>query len=297
MKKVFLVIVAMAMAISVIRAESTGTVKGEGKLDFSQVNLNKVKAINLTKLTDDNVQYRKPKWSPDNTVIAVSKIKEKGIFLVDLKTKKKTKIENTDESLGDYSWADGGINFRDKNHKTKKVLVSNYKNVLGRIILKGNLVQDSDKIYLKNKNSMQLIAPWGKNPIFLEDGSVQYQIDDNLYVIYDGEKREIYHKYRSGVTRPYSKTEEIVESMVVSENMACSPDGKFIIYADRKDDGYNYTASELKIKEIGTKGNKKIIDVPNLIPDQLDWSFDGRKIIFLDWKSDSIYSVDLDIKK
>ncbi len=59
-----------------------------------------------------------------------------------------------------------------------------------------------------------------------------------------------------------------------------SPDGKWILFMKDKDDGYNYTASDLYVKSEDGKTEVQLTDTANEIEMYGEWSPDGTEIVY-----------------
>jgi hypothetical protein len=258
------------------------------RLNFDQVQLDEITAVNLTRITNDNANYRNLRISLDGKKIAYEKIDQKGIFILDLQAKQESKVNGSEDMLCINSWNMRGISYIKKGDMVVNELVSGYDagSKVEATSLKGKLIEKDNKIFLVENSNTKVIAPWGKNPEVLDDGSIRYEIDKpGIFIVFDGLKRRV--QQREGTPPIFIESPEIT----------CSPEGKFIISAHTIEHHLNIIGSTLEVRKIGDKKVKKIFSNPELIPLFLDWSVDGKKILFVDEKKGQIHTLDINISK
>ncbi|MEM5777501.1 MAG: hypothetical protein QXJ06_03560 [Candidatus Aenigmatarchaeota archaeon] len=257
-------------------------------------------------------------WSPDSDKIAfINRRKIKGrykniiaIAQIDEKDFKKKEEEIIEETTDEIEvplsnvWSIAGDKITYKKGKEKRIIEKRLKdkikpNIKDLNILwlkKKKVIEKDKKIYIQDEKGNEIkIAEYGYNPEIIEDGKVRYQIDENLYVVYDGEKRKVIKKmyFKEG---SQGKTE--IKERFISENITFL-NSKFIIYADIKDDGHVILSSKLKIKDLVENKSYDLINDPKIIPLEPELSEDGRYITFVnEYNGDSeIYIAELYIKK
>ena len=227
------------------------------RLDFEQVKVEEITALNLTKITNDKTFHEELRTSLDGKKISFKRKDQTGFFILDLETKQEKMVRSYEAGF-----------------KVEPTPV------------RGGLLEKDNKILIIDNNGTKVIAPWGKKPEVLKDGNIRYEIDEpRTFIVFDGFKRSVQN--REGSPPIFIESPEIT----------CSPDGVFIVRANTKEDDFNIIGSNLEIRKIGEKKGKKIFDNPKLIPLYPDWSSDGSKIFFIDEKKGQIYSLDIKISK
>jgi hypothetical protein len=258
------------------------------RLNFEQVKLEEIRADNLTRITNNSEKYERPQISLDGKKIAYQKLNNAGVFILDLETKKESKVDGSENMKWGCVWNARGISYFRKGKKIGNALISNYNAELKveSTSLKGKLMERDNTIFVIDNNKTKVIAPWGKNPEVLDDGSVRYEIDEpGTYIIFDGIKRRVQNMMGSP------------SIFFESPDITCSPDGRFVICVNLNEDGHRIISSTLEVRKIGEQKRKRILNDPDLLPKYLDWTFDGKKVIFADDRKGQLYSLDIMVGK
>jgi len=212
-------------------------------------------------------------WSPDSRKIAFRANKF-------IKRRKQTTIKYVDIMTGQVDkTADYGRDFSTPKWITADVLAFIHKEKLKTVSISETALMKPDSnfqqknvplfsnkgIYIgKSNRTLQLLEPL-KGQTF----NVSFSPDGNT-ILFEKPDGKIY-------TCPENGDE--VKLLVEGEMPAWSPDGKFIVYATPKDDGYKIISSDIFICDANGNNIQQVIKTEHELEMRPHWSPDGKKII------------------
>jgi Tol biopolymer transport system component len=275
---------------------------------FSQVKTSQLTNIKIVAQGDN---YSLPRWSPSgDKLMFTSSHNNKGIYIVDLKTKAVNKISDSPNIGYNASWSENGeyIDFQEKKvnqednstyYQTNEINIATGKIIEAKTIasklltisknnLKGEPTTPAITVYIDD--NLKIVAQRGFETWIVTREEGQYY---HPLISPDGTKVAVHNGSKIYV---YDLRKEAAIGQKVGSGLASgwSPDSKSIItFEDESSDGHEIIGSELY--EVSTVSGKKtqltyskdIIEMwPNISPD-------GKKVAFADEKTGSIYVADL----
>jgi len=256
-----------------------------------------------------------PRFTPDGSKIFFARDNFRGISYFDLKTWQLNEL-NTEYGSGygfSFSSDSKYIFFRKDEFKEGLKYSSIYKQDITskkkEIILKESrevtppAITKNGNCFFTQKGKVKYISQQGKQlgkSQRLKESPVILNEDGNLYVFRKGSKKLINPNGRASYIwaelSPDSKY--IVYTVAADQTYICdingkikyklgyanapkwSPDGKWILFMDDKNDGNDYTSSELWVTSIDGSKRIQLTKTDNEIELYPDWSPSGNKITY-----------------
>ncbi len=288
-----------------------------------------VKVLSVEKINKDTSEnYYHPHFSGDDTKIIVTKSNYKGLYAIDLENKNTETI--TEEFGAGYKPLilpeSESIIFKSfivknglKYHSLKSVdiLKKKIKTIENerRNLSLPNQLRASKIFYLNNQKVEITNSPVKTLSKTNKENKAVFVKNNSLYLIKNGETTEL-SPVGKGVYVWASLSKDgskIIFSFANKGAYVCdiegnillnikdahypkfSPDGKYISYMIDKDNGYNYTSSDLFVYSLKENKSYKITDTNDKIEMFADWSHDGKRLVYQTTEGE-IYLMKLDIK-
>lgn len=298
-------------------------------LGFTFTYSQSVKVLENKLLTEGiSEQYFHPHFNADDTEIYVTKASYKGLFALSLKDKKLKTLTNENGAGYKPLILNDGETILYRPFTIKNGLKYNLLKSIDTKNIKIDVIEPEQRnlsvpaqinarklIYLRNRNVKEIVSPSKILAKTQRENKAVYVKDNSLYLIKDNETIEL-SPLGKGVYAWESLSADgkrIVFTFGNKGSFVCdlegnillnikeshypkfSPNGKYISYMIDKDNGYNYTASELFIYSIDEKKAYQLTNTQNKIEMFADWSNTGNKLVYQTDKGE-IYLMKLDIK-
>lgn len=251
-----------------------------------------VKVIKTEKLiTGDVERLYFPRFSPDGNYIAMTKSNYKGLWLYNLSQKKLTKINDYFGAGYEPNFTrDGKIHFKIDEYKEKRRSpIARVYNILERIESDDTL-KSSVNIHVKSGKSNILVFENGEWKKIKPFGEGNY-----IWVSLSPDKEKILFTFAGKGTYTCDFEGRIISELGYANSPKWSPNGEWITYMNDKDDGLNYTSSDIYV--ISSNGETKI-NITNTeaeIEMYPEWSPEGNKIVYQNL-SGEVYLTEIEIR-
>lgn len=272
-----------------------------------------------------------PKWSPDGSRVAFTGANYQGIFVYTLSSKTIQKITDAPSAGFELSWSPDSkkiaarVSRFEKGFRLNAITVfnlQNHKSELLNTFRPGSMspprwTSDNQQIYYVSKNRLRFAAtqsqPFSKkstSAYFAKASNIIVkQTDAREKIIYTLPGQEIINLVAAPDAKKYVFETADGNMYVIhadggnllnlglGDSPAWSPDGKYIVYSITKDDGHDFTESDLYI--ISTDGRiKQNITKSERLEMHPDWSPDGKAIVYDDYRDGILYILSIgEIKK
>ena len=237
-----------------------------------------IKVIKNEKLiSGDMERLYFPRFSPDGNYILLTKNNFTGLWLYNISANQLTKLNDYYGSgfNPDFDEKNGKINFYKTEFQNKKreSVLKVYDINLKSEVADSNQNFNPPKISVENSqlvinenNVLRRIQPLG-------EGSY-------IWVSLSPKNNKILFTLAGKGTYICDLSGRIITELGYANAPKWSPDGKWIVYMDDKDDGLNYVSSDIVVS---SSDGKIKINITNTISDiemHPEWSRDGNKIVY-----------------
>ena len=298
-------------------------------LGFTFTYSQSVKVLENELLTEGiSGQYFHPHFNADDTEIYITKVNYKGLFALSLKDKKLKTLTNENGAGYKPLILNDGETILYRPFTIKNGLKYNLLKSIDTKNIKINVIEPEQRnlsvpaqinarklIYLRNRNVKEIVSPSKILAKTQRENKAVFVKDNSLYIIKDNETIElsplgkgvyvweslsadgkrIVFTFGNKGTFVCDLEGNILLNIKEAHYPKFSPNGKYISYMIDKDNGYNYTASELFIYSIDEKKAYQLTNTQNKIEMFADWSNTGNKLVYQTDKGE-IYLMKLDIK-
>ena len=288
-----------------------------------------IKVLENRLLTNEiNEQYFHPHFNDDDSKIIVTKSNYKGLYLLDIKTNNLETI--TEEQGAGYKPVITGsgktilyrpfVTKSGKKYHSLKSIDTDTKAI--KIIENGqrnlsvpNQLNTNKMFYLNNGEVREVAVPERAMAKTIKQNKAVYVKNNSLYLVENNETVEL-NPLGKGVYVWASLSPEgnkIIFTFGNKGTYVCdlngnillnikdahypkfSPDGKYISYMIDKDNGYNYTSSDLFIYSIDEQKSYPVTNTEAKIEMFPEWSHSGNEIVYQTTEGE-IYLMKLNIK-
>jgi Tol biopolymer transport system component len=278
---------------------------------FSQSNFE----VAETRTISSDKQYLiAPKWSPNGEYIAAAGENYGSIWLYTMNTEKWKKLVEENGTGWDFDWSPDSrkiafranifknrrkqttIKYVDISTGTIQKLVEYNRNFSTPKWLTDDVIaflhNDKYKTISVNRKAMTKLdsnVPQKNVCLFSSDGIYAKTTDQAVHILEPLTGQTLHSTYSpDGTTivfqKPgskifsYHEASETVKFITEGEMPGWSPDGKFIVYAKPKDDGYKFISSDIFICDANGKINQQLTQTDDELEMRPYWSPDGKKI-------------------
>jgi Tol biopolymer transport system component len=273
-----------------------------------------------------------PVWSPDGNYLAFTEANYKGIYVLDIKSNEVKKITDEASAGYAMEWSSdsksilsrvakyegqkrsNAVKMFDLTNSTSKSLTS-YRTSMPGVPHWGDMDQ---KVYIYTKGKLEVFSTGKKASLskktansskmfFIKDDHIasgnittkSYKVLDpikkakylNMTISPDGSK--IAFEVMGGNMFTMNSDGSGLVDLGKGFRPKWSPDSKYLVYMISKDDGHEYTSSDIyTIKYDGTE-KKQITSTSDLLEMDPSWSPDGSKIAFDEYKEGAVYIMEI----
>ncbi len=277
----------------------------------------------ITKVNTDG-QYFLPKFSPDDSALLLTSENYKGLYLLDLKTSK-VKTVTTENGAGfkaKFDYSGNKIFFRTfkfvegKKYSSEKIFDLLENKTLTLISDERNLtppIQSFDgSVYCFQNGEVKEIE---KSLMKNSSADKSVFIRNSLIVYREGEKEKVLKPFGEGIYVWPSLSPDgnyilftfgskgsfvmdtegnVLKALGDLHYPHFSPDGKWVVGMNDKDDGYKFVSSDILIVNLRNLKKFNITDSPEKIEMYPEWSHSGNEVTFHDLQG-NIYIVKLSL--
>ncbi len=270
------------------------------------------KLSNIRAVTNKNVHYSKPQWSPNGSKLMFTSDHNKGIYILSLKQNTLTKISDLPFVGYNATWDTTGKSIIVQEKKKSTTDNSSYYHTQ-RLDINSGKILATDKIAAKQIVVVTAKATIGKNAtskdieVYINDDLQLVAIQNGITQVITKNDGQFYHPlispdgtkvavHNGNEIYVYSLIDINTTPVLLGEGIASSwsPDGKSIFtFMDESEDGHTISNSELY--QISSNGVVKNIQITKTADTAEMWpsiSPDGKKIAFSDEFSGRIFIAD-----
>lgn len=241
--------------------------------NYGSIWLYHVKTERWKKLTEENGAGWDFDWSPDSKKIAFranifkNRRKQTTIKYVDITTGKVEKVIEYDRNLSTPKWINNNIlAFMHKDEfKTVSVIQKSMTKLAANLPQKNVCLFSADGIYTKTLSRDVRILTSLKGQTF----HVSYS-PDGASILFEKPGSQIFS---------FNERTETIKFITEGEMPAWSPDSKFIVFANPKDDGHQFISSDILICDANGKNKQQLTQTDDELEMHPYWSPDGKKIV------------------
>ena len=260
-------------------------------------------------LNDPSSPFYFPVYTVDGESILMTQNAYTGLWILNRSSDEISQVTNSQGAgFQPRSLSDGSIIYRHDEYEKGRKFTSLYKadvsgkhliTAAARFVSPANMIDDR-MIYLIDESPAIHNGITGQRESSLADYTtvlndrltLKLVQGGNITVIApQGEGNYIWSEMSpTGDKLVYTKTGEgtfvcdlngvIISELGYAHAPQWSPDGEYLVYMDDKDDGAQYTESEIWIVSYDGENSWKITDTPDLIEMYPQWSPDGKRVIY-----------------
>lgn len=263
------------------------------------------KLSNIKKMTTSG-NYSNAIMSPNEKFVLLTKPNFKGVYVLDIKAKKITSINNQIGSGYGYCWSNDSkkIYYKEKkeNDFVKNSLVKSYDIKSKKVLVHNKINHNYINSIINAKDSNDIIVYTNTMTLKIEgkklnsDKSWIITNDDGQYynpILSNDMKKVIVHK-GADIFVFNSDGTGLLKKVGTGIATGWSQDDRFIIgFLDESIDGHQVSNSDLYCFDFINGNTKKITSTENLFEMYPSFYSNGNKIIFSDDKSGKIYTADI----
>jgi len=251
--------------------------------------------------------FSAPQFSPDDTKLLFSTMKNHGIYLSDLSKNDLHVITELPESGYRATWTPDGqkIVFRHKVRRPgeipyfvmKSIGINGTMDDLDSEIKPMNFFsavtasKPSDPIITMNNETFKIEAHTAidRTPVLVTTDQGNFyrptlSPDRKKVLVHLGPEMLVYAVDGSG----------LIANLGIGLGGSWSPDGtKIVSFLDESTDGHQVTGSELYVVDVATQTQTKITNTPNVFEMWPDWSNNGERIAYCDGRTGEIMVADI----
>lgn len=253
-----------------------------------------VKVIKNEKLISGEVERLYfPRFSPDGNYVLLTKDNFKGLWRYNISEDKLTQIN--DYYGSGYNTVinpvDGKINFIKDEFKNKrkesvqKIFDPNLNSEITDSVINNTqpkVYSENSQIIINHSRIRKTIKPLGEG--------------NYIWVSLSPKNDKILFTFAGKGTYICDLNGRIISELGYANAPKWSPDGKWIVYMDDKDDGLNYVSSDIIISSSDGKFKFNITDTNSEIEMYPEWSSEGNKIVYHNLDGD-IFIAELGFQK
>lgn len=251
--------------------------------------------------------YTAPQFSPDDSKLVFSTLKNTGIYVADIEQKETKRLSELPEAGYRATWKPDGqqIVFRHKVRNQGEIpyflmksvdLAGNLSMVDGHVEPMNffnavTLKDSSDPIVTMNNETFKVEAHSisDRSPVLVttDNGNFYRPIvspDRTRVLVHRGAEMLVYATDGSG----------LIANLGIGIGGSWSPDGeKVLSFLDESSDGHHMTGSELYVTDVATQEQIKITNTPDIFEMWPDWSNDGNQIAYSDGHTGEIFVAEI----
>ncbi|NOZ60979.1 MAG: hypothetical protein GXO74_04815 [Calditrichaeota bacterium] len=280
-------------------------------------------------ITGEGIYAMNPRWSPGGRKIAFTEPKYAGIWVLNLKTKDYFQVTDEAGAGYGFRWsADGSKilarvskfeNYRRFNavkifdlKNSQSYQLTDYRTQMPAL---PQWAADNNHVYLYTKKKLEIFSANNENQVSATASQISaqrpliYWNDKNIFALRAGKtetpnlpfegpflnvelspdgQKLAFEKYGGNMFVFDLLTNKLTD-LGEGNHPQWSPDGEKIIYMITKDDGYNFTQSDIYAIDAGGSGKVNLTKTSHLIEMNPCWSPDGKKIAFDEMTSGKIF--------
>ncbi|HZW39722.1 MAG TPA: hypothetical protein VFF33_10505 [Ignavibacteriaceae bacterium] len=260
--------------------------------NYKGIYLYDVNSKTSTQLTDEDAAGFSYKWSSDSKYL----LTKPAMFDKDGKRFNFIKLFNAETKEGkvisEYTTSSIGLpEFSNNNdavfYFTKQLEVKSTGITTNKAVNSSNdnfIYLDFDKVIVENRNNntKTIIANFNGSTLL------------NLAISLD--KKQVAFEVMGGHLYTVNIDGTSLTDLEFGYRPKWSADGKFLTYTITKDDGYNFTESDIYVYDLAKQLKQNLTDTPDVLELSPSFSPDGKSIIYQNFNDGSIYSINITAK-
>lgn len=262
---------------------------------FATLNIaQSVKVIKKEKLISGEVERLYfPRFSPDGQYLLLTKSNFKGLWIYNISEKQLTKINDYYGSgfNSSINSENGKINFYKEEfvNKRRESFLKTFDLNLGAEVIDSQITNHQPKVFSENSQIIINYSRFRKTIKPLGEGNY-------IWVSLSPKNDKILFTFMGKGTYICDLNGRILTELGYANAPKWSPDGKWIVFMNDKNDGLNYVSSDIFVSSTDGKEKFNITDTISEIEMYPEWSNGGNKIVFNNL-SGEIFVVELEFQK